>query len=691
MSKYRAVLALLVLAAVACGQKQPSAKTLREKLATQVKRYSLDGRFIASWTFDKAEQLKSGFNVEGGRRARIDGKSLLIDGKTDGGVAVLFRELAFKAPLKLEVEVYLETSGASFVLNLLSTDDKQDQLFTFCNTSIYSNTTDKFDGTWEVVDGKPKDTQRSGPSRWVAKQWTPVAIEMARNGDVTVRRRGLTIGSARGWKPSSFSVMLSSYRGKARVRNLSVDGKVDVASVRKLFRSVTAKEESKQNKKPRRTGFAILQFERNLDDAKIEVDVSGRAGGHVKKGLRLLRDGKNEQAASAFSRAEAEKKRAGEDPDPMLGYLRGEAYRAAGKLDLATRAWTEATDPAPGAGLAWLALGEAHLEEGEVAAALRCANAAITADSELPWPHLLRALVFLQRGDLKGAEAEVRHLKKKRGRSRGADVLLEEFKRIRKPPEWAKTYTKKNKWYVVQTNISDKLCASFRTQLFHYRRFLESHFPLPSGRRGGQSKVWVFDSEEGYRQFAAALGNRSEHTAGVYHSGLRTLMLIGRLSADDTRDTLFHEAFHQYLHLAVDRAPWWLNEGLAEYYGATTFDRSRKPKVGGIQKGRLATLKSRMRKGPIVEFAKLMQMGPTAFMQPDRASLHYAQSWAMVHFFRHGGRVEWREMFRRYVELVLENKSPKKAYAETFASLEPTDWGELVNAFRRYVEVDLSR
>ena len=182
-------------------------------------------------------------------------------------------------------------------------------------------------------------------------------------------------------------------------------------------------------------------------------------------------------------------------------------------------------------------------------------------------------------------------------------------------------------------------------------------------------------------RFSETLGHRNEHSLGVYHPSIRTLLLFGKINPKETQDTLFHEAFHQYLHLAVDRAPWWFNEGYAEYFGAATFDKRWKATEGPVQTGRLRDLKAYPR---IVSFEKIMMMGPREFMGGN-VGLHYAQSWAMVHFFERSGNIEYKDVFDKYTAAILANKPAREAYDASFGADDAPLLSDMQAAFLRYV------
>ena len=221
------------------------------------------------------------------------------------------------------------------------------------------------------------------------------------------------------------------------------------------------------------------------------------------------------------------------------------------------------------------------------------------------------------------------------------------------------------------------------TKLVRYRRFLEKAFPLPA-KQTAPCRVWIFDSEGEYHLFASSFEHGAERTLGLYHPTIKTLLLIGKTNVEDTTDVLLHEAFHQYLDLAVPRAPLWFNEGLAEYFGATDFDRDGRGLEGGIQRRRLNDLKAHVSRDGLVPFASIMQMSRNEFMS-EAVPIHYAQSWAMVHFFRRTNLRGGGDLFRKYTERLISGSSPAAAYDESFGQ-ESVSLADLQSAFEEHLK-----
>lgn len=89
-------------------------------------------------------------------------------------------------------------------------------------------------------------------------------------------------------------------------------------------------------------------------------------------------------------------------------------------------------------------------------------------------------------------------------------------------------------------------------------------------------RVLVFATESDYQEFGRAhLGGGTAFTSGMFLPGADALLILDRGNPDDTMQTLFHEAFHQFMHRYVKNPPMWLNEGLATYYGDMRVERGR--------------------------------------------------------------------------------------------------------------------
>jgi hypothetical protein len=215
------------------------------------------------------------------------------------------------------------------------------------------------------------------------------------------------------------------------------------------------------------------------------------------------------------------------------------------------------------------------------------------------------------------------------------------------------------------------------------------------------NRVFVFSTTASFNRFNRAIGDDESDAAGLYLPGCRLLIINadpGGASAnaygftDDVIDTLFHEAFHQFMHLHVDDAPVWFDEGLADYFGPSKQVKKRKLVVGVVS--RSSTLVTRFERiqdvvngrddyaaTPLGEFLLLDTKG----FRGDRELVHYAQGWSLIHFLLHGKSMgkKGRKLVKGYFNALKQGRTREEAHAETFGGI---DLEKLEQAWSAYVK-----
>lgn len=115
-------------------------------------------------------------------------------------------------------------------------------------------------------------------------------------------------------------------------------------------------------------------------------------------------------------------------------------------------------------------------------------------------------------------------------------------------------------------------------------------------------------------------------------------LVIADLPRDpgETFDTLLHEGTHFILHLwgkvKSYQFPTWIDEGLAEYFGGSTYyasENSRKATFvqGIIKPGHLFEIQEKIKNDTAVSLDEFFLMGYDTF-----DTEHYSQAWSLIHF-----------------------------------------------------------
>lgn len=172
---------------------------------------------------------------------------------------------------------------------------------------------------------------------------------------------------------------------------------------------------------------------------------------------------------------------------------------------------------------------------------------------------------------------------------------------------------------------------------------------------------------------------------------------------DDLLGLMVHEAVHAYMDRSLDRPgfrpPPWLAEGFAAYFGKSEIHKGHLV-LGSVREGKyvldqrlrgayrrktqtgwtLDDIRRAVRKGEVATPADLLAMNRTTFYGED-ISQHYALSWLLVHFLRHGEPGWADEQFPKLL-LYLTEGYPVAAALETVYGLSPED---LNQPFQEYV------
>jgi len=184
----------------------------------------------------------------------------------------------------------------------------------------------------------------------------------------------------------------------------------------------------------------------------------------------------------------------------------------------------------------------------------------------------------------------------------------------------------------------------------------------------------------------ALLPDRFVRAGAVEPAGLtqtapeRTLVLIRTDTGEGPLGgNPYQVVYHEYVHSVLGRnlrLPLWLSEGLAEYWGNTKIT-DRKVEYGKAIAMHLVTL----RRHPLVPLETLFRVDAASpyYGERDRATIFYAESWALVHFLALGAP-ERKGQLNRLAERLREGQEPLAATREVLG-----DFGVLQKQVGEYV------
>jgi uncharacterized protein DUF1570 len=170
------------------------------------------------------------------------------------------------------------------------------------------------------------------------------------------------------------------------------------------------------------------------------------------------------------------------------------------------------------------------------------------------------------------------------------------------------------------------------------------------------------------------------HPSGVYQQGEDKHYVVLRLDSEGENPyhALYHEYTHALLHLNFAALPLWLDEGLAEFYGNSRLGE-KESKVGTIDRAHLYIL-GQNRLLPIETLLNVEQGSPY-YNEANRASVFYAESWALVHYLMLDPEAHQQQLLKNFFAAWDKSGSQIEAAQQAFGDLKHL--GEVIEAYSR--------
>lgn len=181
------------------------------------------------------------------------------------------------------------------------------------------------------------------------------------------------------------------------------------------------------------------------------------------------------------------------------------------------------------------------------------------------------------------------------------------------------------------------------------------------------------------RQLRTMIDSSRENIAGLFVAGHDVNLVLLRL--DLAREDRYQIAYHEYMHALVRQTigvvPIWLNEGLAEMYSQARLDTDD-VLLGMPSNEHLAALQERSLL-PLAALLAVDQQSPY-YTEDNRATVFYAQSWALTHFLMLGDNGAHRQKLFALLEALDAGATPAEATQRAFGDVQAFE-----RQFRAYV------
>jgi tetratricopeptide (TPR) repeat protein len=245
------------------------------------------------------------------------------------------------------------------------------------------------------------------------------------------------------------------------------------------------------------------------------------------------------------------------------------------------------------------------------------------------------------------------------------------------PGSWVET---RSEHFLVLGNVPEKKTQEIAREFERIRRFLGQRIPAAVPEGGPPLRIYVARDEATMKilmpSLVQALGSG---TVGGRFVDQPTGQFI-QLRAGNGSEWDLQVVFHEYFHYLVNRLdldlPLWLEEGLADFWGATQFRREA-TEIGRLIPGRMKQLV--LPTLPPLERLLVLDRSSPEYRDRQRIGSVYAESWALVHFLVLGDKSARSDQLSRYIQLVAGGRESLAAAREAFGDLD-----KLAREFKGY-------
>jgi Tfp pilus assembly protein PilF len=235
--------------------------------------------------------------------------------------------------------------------------------------------------------------------------------------------------------------------------------------------------------------------------------------------------------------------------------------------------------------------------------------------------------------------------------------------------------------FTVISNAGDKEARKIADQFEQFREVFHNSFPKLRVDLGKPLIIFAVKNEDGLKlllpEFWEVKGRA--HPAGLYVAGEDRHFVAVRtnIDGDNPYEVVYHEYTHAILNLNFQGTPVWLGEGLAEFFGNSAI-RTNYVEIGKPSWYHLRVLQE-SRLIPIDALLAADHDSPY-YNEADRASIFYAESWAITHYLMIDPEARRRSLLSNFLNAWDASGNQVEAAQNTFGDLK-----KFSDAMARYV------
>ncbi len=234
-------------------------------------------------------------------------------------------------------------------------------------------------------------------------------------------------------------------------------------------------------------------------------------------------------------------------------------------------------------------------------------------------------------------------------RNEEARAQIEEY---RAHQEWRNRYRFETKHFEFEFTVPEDVGREYMDMFEVYYETFAKVWKIKQPRNEKLKVCFYNDADDFHR-----IGNVPRGVLGYFRfvEPIELNFFYERRDRRLTLDVLFHELNHYLYHLyckGTNQLAPLIEEGMAEYYGASTWDpATKKMAVGHVQEGRLVALQDEMDGGNLQDLRGLMS-------EHQIDATQYAWSWTLCHMLMEDSK--YRSRFVKYIDKLARGRMPRE-------------------------------
>jgi len=287
----------------------------------------------------------------------------------------------------------------------------------------------------------------------------------------------------------------------------------------------------------------------------------------------------------------------------------------------------------------------------------------------------------VEKGKVKFEGSWVTTTKRNKMMDKRYKIIKKKIDEIEKHKSWHHAYEIKTKTAIIKSNAPKEIVDYYVEQWEAFANYFIKDWKVKfkAGKKRKTPVVCIYKSQKDYDEYAdpppGAKGffSRMTEELHIYHD---------RTDMRDTLETLFHEGTH-LLVFRIDPTfvyPTWMNEGMAEYISANTYD-GKNFYPGELQGDRLIPLEMSLANGQLMPVEEMINLPQLSFL----ARGGYPPAWAFTHFL-----MNHKSYKNRYKEFFLGIARGKaKLSKDPNSGIRGVNIDNLLDAFKRIFKKDM--